>query len=54
VKAENIVIEAKSSLELRAGAVKIKLASGGEVKIKAPNIDLRGVDDLTQLTHRSG
>ncbi|MFL5409657.1 MAG: type VI secretion system Vgr family protein [Myxococcales bacterium] len=53
VKAESILIEAKSSLELRAGAVKIKLDSSGTVTIKAPKIDLRGVKELAQAVHRS-
>jgi type VI secretion system secreted protein VgrG len=53
VKADSIVIEGKSTLELRAGAVRIKLDSGGTVTVKAPKIDLRGVKELAQVLHRS-
>jgi type VI secretion system secreted protein VgrG len=53
VKAKSVVIEGKSRLVLIAGAVMIKLSSGGEVVIKAPQIDLAGVKALGQAMHKS-
>jgi type VI secretion system secreted protein VgrG len=53
IKAQTIVVDAKNGLELRAGAVSIKLDSAGTVTIKAPKIDLRGVKELAQALHRS-
>ncbi len=53
VKADSIVIEARSLLSLVAGSVSITLTAGGTISILAPKIDLRGVEQLSQVMHKS-
>jgi hypothetical protein len=53
VKAKSITIEAKDDLSLKAGAVSFKLSKAGEVEISAPTVDLSGVEELSQMMHKS-
>lgn len=53
VKAKNIAITAKNKLTVQGGSCTIELTSDGKVKIKAPNIKLKGTKDLTQIQHKS-
>ena len=48
-----MVIEAKSSITVLAGACVIKLSSSGAISIKAPKVDLTGAKTLGQVLHRS-
>jgi len=53
VKASTITIEAEGKLVLVAGACSFKLSSDGTIEITAPNIDLTGVETLSQVLHKS-
>lgn len=53
VEANVINIEAKNRLLVTAGGCVIQLSSGGDVKVRAATIDLRGVEGIRQVTHNS-
>lgn len=53
VKANVINIEAKSRMVITAGGCVIQLSSGGDVKVRAATIDLRGAKGINQMTHSS-
>ncbi len=53
VTAESITIEAKNRLVVMAGGCVIQLSSGGDVKVRAATIDLRGAKGINQVIHNS-
>lgn len=53
VKAKSVTFSGKNKIVVRAGGTTIELTNSGDVKIKSPNVSVKGVKTLTQMMHKS-